>query len=312
MKIKSVSALNLRALPDGHFEIGNGDPVPFAVFQGPPGSGKTLLLETLVASKEAAAPYGAVGQTAHLLRYGSTAGKVTVEWWLDDEERKYAGVSSPIQPCEVSFRKGALPEHNADPGLIAVLSRYDHVPSMGKVDYFPADRRYETDAMFGGDLVGEQRFLRLKGEARKYRGLQRFVREIVLGRETSRQEALTKLFGELANGVRYGGLTSTGQAEFILPTGEHVGHQGLSVSALHAFVFAATMVMLRTRNSVVLLDTPELGLGPGEAARRLAVLRAYEPSNQWLVATSDPEVIEMAKGAGIRLEGSNKTDEARK
>ncbi len=301
MRIKSANLFNLRAAPDGRYDFGASEPATLVAVHGPAGCGKTLFIETLIASKEIAAPYGSPGQTARLLKQGVGSGKITVEWWLDEDERQFSGISDPVSPCEVSIRRTGLPDHDTDLGLSAVLSRYDHAPSIGKVDYFPATRRFEPDAFFGGDLVGEQKFVRLGSDARKYRGLLRFVRQLVMGGQTGKQETLGRLFTELSPGVRYAGLSGVGALEFALADGEHVPLAALSASAHQAFVFAATMVMLETRHSVVFVDTPELHLGPGEAARWLRVLSSHAPTNQWIVATQDPQVVELCQGATIQL-----------
>lgn len=304
MRIKSLKCLNLRAIPDGIHAFGDGDEPPeVVVVTGPSGSGKTLLLETLVASKEAAAPYGGTPNVAPLIRYGFNAAKLTVDWWLNPAELHFAGVSVPVQPCEVAFRLGALPEADGDPGLLAVLDRYEHKPDIGKVDYFPIHRFFEPDSFFGGNLVSEQKFLRLSNEARKYRGILRFCREIVLGQQRERLERVQKLFAALTGGAAtFGGLDGVGQPDFALASGEHVGHDALSASVKQAFTFAATMVMVELHNSIIFVDTPELYLPAGEAARRIGILREHAPTTQWILATTDPDVIALAsKEAVIRL-----------
>jgi len=304
LRIRSLDSRNLRALADGSTVFGaNEQPADIVVVTGPPGSGKTLFLQTIIAGKEAAAPYGGSPNPKRLIRYGAVAAKLTTEWWLDEDEVAFAGVTSPIQSCEVGFKIGKLPEADGDPGLLAVLARYDHSPSIGKVDYFPTSRAFEADSFFGGSLVSEQKFQRLSAEPRKYRGILKFLRALVMGSQRERWERVVRLFSALTDGaVKLAGLDENGQLDFVVGRGEHVGHAALSASAQQAFVFAGTVVMLELSRSVVLIDTPELYLPPGEAARRLMVLKEHAPSNQWIVATSDPQVIELAsKDAIVRL-----------
>lgn len=297
MRILRLLAQNLRAVPDGEYRFGSGDtePARIVTVTGPGASGKTFLLETIAAAKEVAAPYGGTPNGASFVRWGQGSAKAIIEWWLDPQEMAFAGVSDPIQPCEVIFHKSKLPEADGDPGLLAVLQRYDHTPAIGKVDYFPVSRRFELDTLFGGSLPMEQKFLRLSRDPRKYRGILKHVRDIVLGRQDEAFERLRNLFGSLAPGHKFGGLDTVGIPEFILPDGEHAGFEALSSAAHQAFVFAGSICMTQLHNSVVLVDTPELFLGGGEAARRMQVLLDVSPSNQWIVATQDTGVIALAE-----------------
>jgi hypothetical protein len=297
LKIARLTSQNLRAAPDAAFLFGADEaaPSPLVVVTGPAGSGKTLFLETIVAAKEAAAPYGVTPAAAPLIRFGAGSAKVTIDWWLDDAEAAFAGVTVPFQPCEVVFHKKKLPESDADPGLLAVLGRYEHNPAIGKVDYFSTSRRFEVDSLFGGSLAAEQRYMRLSREPRKYRGILKFVRELMFGGHRDVLDRFGALFKALAPSFRFAGLDTVGLLEFVLPSGERAGFEALSASAHQALVFAGSVLMTELHNSVVLIDTPELYLGPGEAARFLSVLMDFAPTNQWIVATQDPALVAMAK-----------------
>lgn len=296
MKIARLTSQNLRAAPDATYAFGDERaPAPLVVVTGGQGSGKTLFLETIVAAKEAAAPYGVTPAAAPLVRFEAASAKVTIDWWLDDAEMAFAGVTDPFQPCEVVLHKRKLPEADGDPGLLAVLGRYEHSPAMGKVDYFSTSRRFEVDALFGGNLAAEQKYMRLSREPRKYRGILKWIRELTFGGHRDVIDRFGALFAALAPSYRFAGLDTVGLLEFVLPSGDRAGFEALSASAHQALVFAGSVLMTELHSSVVLIDTPELYLGPGEAARFLSALMQAAPSNQWIVATQDPALLAMAR-----------------
>ena len=254
-----------------------------------------MFLKSIVTAKESIAPYGVAASGNPLIRYGTNAAKVKLTFALEEEEVAFAGVRSARQSAEVSFHYGALPETSADTGLIAVLERYHHKREIGKLDYFPIGRRFELDSIFGtGDLVTEQKFLRLAEDPRKYRGIIRYLREVVLGARHDKLAEFKKLFTELAGGVTFAGLSNLGNPEFQVRSGETISAEALSSSAHQAFLFAATTTMIEAHQSVVLIDTPELHLPGGEAARRLQALSEHFPTTQWIVASNDPAVLELA------------------
>ena len=58
---------------------------------GEPGSGKSSLLEIIVAAKEDAGPYGAPRFLSSWIRPGEAAAKITATWHLDEEEQAEVG-----------------------------------------------------------------------------------------------------------------------------------------------------------------------------------------------------------------------------
>ncbi len=115
--------------------------------------------------------------------------------------------------------------------------------------------------------------------------------------ERARFEDVQRLFAALCDSVQLVGANATLQPEFALPSGIRVPMQRLSFAERNAFVIAAVPVLLGLQRSVILLDTPELGLAPGVAARWLTALRAYAPEAQWIVASRDPAVVESVEPA---------------
>ncbi len=104
--------------------------------------------------------------------------------------------------------------------------------------------------------------------------------------------------------ARLAPIDPTGQPQFILAAGGRVTLRELGLAERNAFVFAAAPILMGLARSVILLDTPELGLAPGVAARWLDTLRTALPDAQWIVATRDAALVERVEPAArIQLGG---------
>lgn len=295
MRIGALRTRGVRGLVDADFTFASsaGGPASIVAITGPAGSGKTALLEAIIAGKEAIAAYGATRSANDVLATGATSAKIAIEWWLDEDERTYVGFDDEVSTSESFYRTGKLPTYEADPGLGALLDRYDHRPVNGKLDYFPADRALPTHGVLVGDAVLDQRLQRLTRGAGKYGGLTRMVRTILV-EGGDRAEGLRDLFTRLCPHRTLVGLSALGTPEFQNRSGVVSAVDKLSSSESQAFLFAATVNAIGLHNSVALVDVPELFLAPNEAARRLDELRAFAPSTQWIVATNDAAVIGIA------------------
>ena len=99
MKIRKLSVDGFRGLPDR--ELSLLDPRTDAAFglvlvTGPRASGKTSLLEAIIAAKEQIGPYGPELSASSLVRLDATAAKVRVEWELSGAERARYGIETPF------------------------------------------------------------------------------------------------------------------------------------------------------------------------------------------------------------------------
>lgn len=297
MRIARMAVHGVAGLPDGWMDLTQAKPSParLVAIAGPPSSGKTRWLETLVAAKEATAPYGPTPPSDAWIARGRSSAKVTVEWWLAPDEAAHAGVETPFQTAEILFAKAALPRASADPGLKAVLSRYDHAPEISKVDYFPADRAIPSFCSAAGSIAAQQRLLRLSSTNEKYGALGRYAAELARTAADG-WHRLADLFERLTRGRRLLAVEEgrSGIA-FESSRGEVVGLHQLGHADRMAFLFSATVSLVGLDRSVVLVDTPELHLQPEACSRMLDELLAACPESQWIVATHDPKTIEMAE-----------------
>jgi len=305
MKLLSVETNGCRGVADRRYMLSSaGAPHPIVAVTGAEGSGKTSLLDAIAFGKEVVAPYGSPPAAAEIVRPGLDECKIVIEWWLDPDEAAYAANDGAT--TEAIVRRHGLPDTDADVGLASVLERYGHDPAIGKIDYFPDDRRIPAHGHGAFDLELDQKMRRLTRGPDKYAALSRFARDALRGEAgPERGAALQELFHQLSPRARLAGLSALGAPVFHGPGGSETPLERLSTSARMAFLFAATFVMVGLHESVVLIDTPELGLGPDDAARLLRVLRAFAPSTQLVVATRDRGVLELAgPQATVHLEAA--------
>src|ERR1700679_1982841 len=108
MKIQRATFLGVRGVADATVDLTDprtGAPHGIVMVTGASASGKTRLLEALIAAKEAIAPLALPPPSAPWIGAGSAA-KIVLTFHLDEAEREYAGTASPIQEGEVIFTPG--------------------------------------------------------------------------------------------------------------------------------------------------------------------------------------------------------------
>ena len=300
MRILGLETAGIRGLRDASWTLlpERGGAGHLTVVTGPPSSGLTTFLDAIALTAARLAVGGTVPSSEDALRAGARSAAIRSTWQLDSEERAQGGLLEETTPAEVIFTRGAVPRADADPALIGAMSRYDHQPSTSKVVLFPARRI--TDGAFPAfsDFEVDQRFKHLSSQPDKFAGLPYAVVKHAAGRgERARFDDVQRLFVELCDSARILGVTSTGQLEFGIGNGPRVSLSQLGFAERNAFVLAAMPVLMGLHRSVVLLDTPDLGLAPGMAARWMDVLRGYAPEAQWIVASRDPALVAMVDPA---------------
>jgi hypothetical protein len=294
MKIQRATFLGVRGVGDATLELTDprtGAPHRVVVITGPGASGKTRLLEALVAAKEAIGPYGPMTPGAPWIGGGSAA-KILVTFHLDEAERTYAGTSSQALEGEVIF----LPERarsQADEGLRALLERYSHNPAQGKLEYFPATRRIPAHAPFHGLGAAEQRLQRAAKDPRKYS----FV--VPLLRAFEHQRALAERFAAILESLsptcRY---VFNAPSEVVPRCFSSKGSPPLTAAELSdgetdAVIFASTAALVGLDHSLILVDRADLHLD--DPAHVVAGLAALGHDNQ-IFLTGRPE---LAAAAGL-------------
>ena len=306
MKLARVSFLGVRGLADATYDLlaPSGAPHDVVVVTGPTASGKTRFLEAIVAAKESIAPYGLLQPGSPWIASGSLGAKVSIAFWLDEEERTYAGTTSALVEADVTFnpQRGTS---DADEGLVAGLERYDHRPERGKVEYFPATRRLPTFPPFHGTSAVEQRMLRPGKDPRKYSFVPRFLGELRANPAAVR--AFSSRLEALSPTVRYvRPAASDGVPKcFTSRGGAPVTPMELSDGEGDAVLFAATATAIGLGRSLLLVDRPELHADPTRLAPLVGGLRALGADNQLVLASGSAELVAASRPAHVvTLEGA--------
>lgn len=297
MKIQRATFLGIRGVPDLTLDLvdyRSGLPHDVVILTGPSGSGKTRVLEALIAAKEALGAYGPMTAGAPWLGSGSAA-KIMLTFLLNAEEQQYAGTSSPVQEGEVVFLQDRA-KSDAEEGLRSVLERYSHDSNQGKLEYFPANRRFAAHPPYGGLSAAEQRVSRPGKDVRKFSFVVSFLHSLEYNRALADRFANT--LAALSPSLRYVPGTSSEGAPRCLSSrgGAPVTYAQISDGEADALIFAATAAAIGLDHSLILVDRPDLHLD--DFASVVAGLGALGRDNQ-LFLTARPELATQAAGAHV-------------
>lgn len=297
MKIQRATFIGVLGVPDLTLDLTDGRtgvPHALVVVTGPGASGKTRMLESLVAAKEAIRPYGPMATGAQWIRSGNAA-KILVTFYLDEAEREFAGTASDKLEGEVIFHPDRT-SADFDEGLRAVLGRYAHNTSCGKVDYFPAERRVPLFPPFAGIGAGEQRVGRLTKDPRKYGFVLPLLR--ALEHDAPRRERFAASLAALSPTLRFVPDTS-GEAVprcFSSRGGDPVTVGQLAQGEADAVIFAATAAAICLDHSLVFIDRPDLYTDDLEPL--VDALTSLGQNNQ-LICTGSPRLAAAARGGHV-------------
>jgi hypothetical protein len=295
MKIQRATFLGVRGVGDATLDLTDartGAPHGTVVITGPGASGKTRVLEALIAAKEAIGAYGLPPAGASWIG-GASAAKILITFHLDGAERDYAGAASSTMDAEVIF-VGERARSEAGEGLRALLERYSHDAGKGKLEYFPANRRIPPHAPFSGLGTAEQRMGRAAKDPRKYSFVVSLLR--ALDHDRARREGFAARLEALSPTCRYvPGATDVVPRCFSSRGATAVTAADLSDGEADAVLFAATAVALGLDHSIVFVDRPDLHLD--DAAHLLGGLGALGQDNQLFLAAG-PALAAAAAAAG--------------
>jgi hypothetical protein len=305
VKLLRATFLSIRGLPDltcDFTRASHGTARDIVAVTGRASSGKTRLLEAIIAAKEVIAPYGPLVQGEQWIRVGEYAAKIELTFALDEDEQRRVGGTNPTVSVEALFGQTACTSE-ADDGFTALLERYEHDARFGKLDYFPANRGIPPAGPMHGLAAFEQRLYRLTRDPRKYSFVPRLLYELAM--DPARAARFSEALARLCPDLRYVGSTGTDPVRCLSSRGSPaLLPTELSTTEADALVFAATATLLTYERSIVLIDRPELSADERSIEAWLTAVRALATDVQLIVATSSPALLSsLEAGAIVSLDG---------
>jgi hypothetical protein len=298
MKLLRATFLSIRGVADATHELGDpttGQAHDVVLITGPAASGKTRLLEAILAAKEVIAPYGPMMTGARWLAPGAPSGKIVLTFQLDDEEQRRVGSPGPSVTAEALFTEERC-RCDADDALVTLLQHYAHDERWGKIEYLPANRGVSPPGAMHGLSAIEQRLLRATRDPRKYSFLPRLLFAFTWDAAyAAARDRFQAALASLSSTARYLGPNQEDPTRcFSSRGGPRVDAGELSDAEGHAVILAAMATLIRLRRSILLVDRPELSADERSVASFLHAARGLAPDLQLIAATSSPALVAAA------------------
>jgi hypothetical protein len=312
MRVRKLETRGVAGLPDGKLDFTvRGKAASTVVLTGGAAAGKSRALDAIVAAKSDVAPSPFRPVAHDFVRAGAEACKIIVEWEFDANEVRRFALKSDVAESETIL--GARTSHAppADAYVAIALGAYDHSRETGKLELFGADRALAPRSGVALDENAQRRWRGSK-DAAKYAFVGEWLVETMLGfgRAGGERDPLTelrRLLQDLAPSVTLAGLERADNGERRVLFEGRFGRRTLPMLSSverDALIFAATAVFVGLSRSVLLLDGPEIHVGPKDRPRWAAGLRALGDDNQLVVATSDPTWIRSGDAVVLELGGA--------
>jgi len=293
MKLLGIESIDALGVENGVYSFAKSPTEAHdrVLITGGPGSGKTRLLELIIAAREAMATGQRLLEQMSFIRPGNQTCKVILTWQLDAEEQATIGASSPAVSTELIFRFEE--EDELDQRLTFLFERYSHDDAVGKFEYFSERRRLDVGGGEPEIHEEEQAGQRTNPNPRKFSWLPSFLAR--LPDQPEKGERFAKTLATFSPSCSYDRerhvLMSRGRALRELTE--------LSASEADSVIFSATATLVGLSNSIILVDRPELcGIDP---ARAMAGLGALGTNNQIILASPSPAFAAGFDGAVVRL-----------
>jgi hypothetical protein len=279
------------------------------VVTGPTASGKTRLLEAVIAAKEACGGYG-VHPVASDWFADPSHGTIELTW-------RSGETADPRAPL-VSRWEPAAPKasHQTDGALKLALREFSPSPTQWKLEYMHATRQLDVSRSEQPQLGDRpQGYARIAQANDKYAFVRRYLksngvsaslttesvlaeRGLVLSADRAPPHAgFARTLANLTDKLQWIGVRMDGaRPGCIFARRARNGHVTLELRELsHAermlVLYAATIDALGLARSLVLIDCPELHLHPEDQIRLMEGLRAVLAEGQLIVATTSPAIL---------------------
>ncbi|HZF49532.1 MAG TPA: AAA family ATPase [Polyangiaceae bacterium] len=322
MKLLNLEVENFRGLPNGHYSFthpATGAPLPVVLVGGGPSSGKTSLLEAIIALKESLGSYDVAPEPSRFLRSGARSGRVQGRWLLTPDEMSRAGLEQPTLTATLALGDGDSAP--AEPNFEEVFSAYSRDPAAEKLEYFPCNR--QLVARLGQAPSDDGGRLRLSSRPDKYAGLEQVLIQLAtedgLGAMAQVDKDGILMRGDhrdslapykaavaaLCPHIRLGGVdVRDGGAPmvwFLRDNGARVDLYSLSHNEQQAVLFAVVYKRFGLNRSILLIDEPELHIHPQEQRRFLDALAGLGGDAQIIATTSSSHLLESAPHHAVIL-----------
>lgn len=277
MRLSNVSLNGFSRLADRELVLGHAHPGgSLTTVTGGPGSGKTALLELLVAAKEAWAPSG----IRLPWRPDSTDGKgakLATTWTLGDRTVQ----AEAIFDSEFGFQ----PE--IEDGFRDCLTGYSLSPLLYKWEYF-----HDGRSLASSGRIEVRSARRLEIAENKYGAIEALLAQAFeAGHSADRLALANKALGEFGLAIEP---ADGGSIRVATPRGPRSAQQ-LSGAEQHAFLVIGTVVALGLDASLLLIDTLEHGLSDAWAEKLGGVLPTLAPRAQIIATTRKPALFSNAQ-----------------
>ena len=296
VRLYGVQAIDVEGVESGTYSFAKSEEEAHerVLITGGPSSGRTRLLELIVAARQFLTAGERVIDQSSFIRPENKTCKVILWWQLTSEEQATIGVASPIASTEVIFRDEI--EDAVDQRMSFLLERYGHDDATPKFEYFSERRRLDVGGGEASLDQDEQRGLRTDPGPRKFSWIPSFLLQLPDDPKQAQRfaDSLHRFSPSSAYDVERHHLSSLGR-----PLGSL---DELSASEADALMFSATAALVGLSGSIVLVDRPELhGIDPVHA---MAGLMGLGADNQLIIASPSPALaatfdgIVVAVGAG--------------
>jgi len=299
MKISQLALKSVAGLPDLSIDLMSnaGRPHDLVLVAGPAASGKTRLLELVLAGLETIGPYEGIVRSADWVTSPQKSARLELGVWLAETERENLSLPSNPARCVVGFGPDGI-ICDAPKAISRLLSRYDHDPKSGKREYFHETRQRAWGGRMDGIGALEQSLWRCSKDPQKYGFIPSFL--ATLPTDAERHRVFAAGLERLSATVRYTPDAAAPSPSFGVvdrnacfsngsPTRVRLAE--LSSSEANAVLIASTAAMTGLSHSIVLLDRPELHVADDHLVAWVQALAGLGHDNQWIIATGNERLL---------------------
>lgn len=291
MKIKRVYIKDYKGIQNLELDFSLEDKtLNLIVLSGLNGSGKTRILEFI---------------NEKLKRYDSLTESEKLEIELEKEEEvinielKQKSTNLFVELC--GFRKKK--KYNSECSKYMMINK--HLEKKPKIIYVPTESNFEKLEKASTELIREYSFLNVV-DSSLIKDIPSYIATKII-ETANNEEHLTmgqvrkKIFNEINEifegmelDIKISGISKDAKSLPLFEnfSGEKVDINALSSGEKQLFLRTLSLKMLEPKNSIILIDEPELSLHPKWQQQILEVYKRIGENNQIIIATHSPLILE--------------------